>query len=255
MLEIRNVILITNFNKYWFNCTATIIIDDIWAAKLNMKKIQSITLVLLCLMNISCERGVLSNIELAAKTYKQCLSEQVYPDECSENLRTLEIKELEGKQKGIERDKIEASRELGYKRVSRWSGNSPYERVTRSLKKYNITPLSDNYFPYKESCLNYNKEDFVNRLMAISEKDRSYQLAAFFKKSPTETFIFYKTSPPQCRPESFESINDEFPLITENQLERLKNGEYSYTKSKPKVHVYDTFEEAIEINNEIWNKD
>lgn len=228
--------------------------------KLSMKKIQSITLLLLCLMNISCEREVMSDIELAAKTYRQCLSEQVYPDECSENLRTLEVKELEGKQKGIGRDKIEASRELGYKRVIRLPENSPYDRVTRSLKKYNITPMSDNYFPYKESCLNYNKEDFTNRLMAISQKDRSYQLAAFkedftnFYTSPTGTFIFYKTSPPQCRPESFDSINDEFPLITESQIEKLKSGEYSYTKSKPKVLVYDTFEEAIEINNEIWNR-
>lgn len=186
------------------------------------------------------------------------------PNECSKFDEALEIAELKATQAGIEHERIFASRQIGEKVVSGNVGDSPYQRVKRSLesKPFYIDAIEDNFISYKKSCPNFDfdedKPDFDKLTKAmewIGRDKKQYQTVAYFQKGKTLNVLFSKTAAP-CRPDSYSDIQDKFPIITEDQLTKFKNGVYLKSASYPGYSavnglVFDTFEEAQEKYHEL----
>src|SRR5690554_4088487 len=182
------------------------------------------------------------------------------PNECSKFDEALKIAELKATQAGIEHERIFASRQIGEKVVSGNISDSPYQRVQRSLEShpFYIDAVEENFISYKVKC----DVELIKamELFGIDDKEQ-YQAVAYLQKEYNKkgrilTVLFTKAAAP-CRTESYSEISDQFPIITEDQLTKFKNGEYLKSASiypgynSVSVIVFDTFEEAKEKYHEL----
>lgn len=225
-----------------------------------MKKALLVT----CIVLSGCDSNKLSDVEKASKQVSTCKVHQIMPNEYSRFDEALEIAELKATQAGIEHERIFASRQIGEKVVSGNVSDSPYQRVKRSLesKPFYIDPVEENFISYKVRCPEFkfdeDKPDFEKLTKAmewIGRDKKQYQTVAYFQKDKTLTVLFAKAAAP-CRTESYSEIEDQFPIITEEQLTKFKSGEYLKSASYPgyssvSAIVFDTFEEAKEKYHEL----
>jgi len=237
-------------------------------------------LLVTCLVLSGCDSNKLSDVEKASKQASTCKVHQIMPNECSKFDEALGIAELKATQAGIEHERIVASRQIGEKVVSGNISDSPYQRVKRSLEShpFYIDAVEENFISYKEKCPEFGfdegKPDIEKLTKADIEKlgeklakamewigrdKKQYQAVAYFQKGKILTVLFAKAAAP-CRTESYSEISDQFPIITEDQLTKFKNGEYLKSASFPSyklsyrsvsVIVFDTHEEAIEKYHEL----
>lgn len=213
-----------------------------------MKKV----LLLTCLVLLGCDGNKLSDIEKAAEQAFTCKVHQIMPNECSKFDKALEISELKATQAGIEQKRIFASRQIGEKVVLGDIGNSPYQRVKRSLESepFYIDALEDNFISYRVSCLNLEFDKLTKTMERIDRRKKQYHTVAYFQKGKVLNVFFVKENSP-CRPDSYSDIQEEFPIITEEQLAKFKSGVYLKSASFPRYSsvnaiIFDTFEEAKE---------
>ena len=203
-----------------------------------MKKALLVT----CLVLSGCDSNKLSDVEKASKQASACKVHQIMPSECSKFDEALEIAELKATQAGIEHERIFASRQIG--------------------EKVYIDAVEENFIPYKVKCPEFDfdedKPDFNKLTKAmewIGREKKQYQTVAYVQKGKTLTVFFAKAAAP-CRTESYSEIQDQFPIITEEQLTKFKAGEYLKSASYPgyssvSAIVFDTFEEAKEKYHEL----
>jgi len=216
-------------------------------------------LLVTCLVLSGCDSNKLSDVEKASKQASTCKIHQIMPNECSKFDEALKIAELKATQAGIEHERIFASRQIGEKVVSGNISDSPYQRVQRSLEShpFYIDAVEENFISYKVKC----DVELIKamELFGIDDKEQ-YQAVAYLQKEYNKkgrilTVLFTKAAAP-CRTESYSEISDQFPIITEDQLTKFKNGEYLKSASYPSyrsvsVIVFDTFEEAKEKYHEL----
>ena len=222
------------------------------------------TFLVICFLVSGCDSSKLSDIEEASKYASKCVAHQIMPNECSRFNEALEIAELKATQAGINQERILASRQIGEKVIMGDQSESPYKRVKRSLesKPFYIKPIEDNFSPYKTSCPKFNidesKPDLDEAIKALkwySRDKNRYQTVAYLQEGKTLTVLFAKTATP-CRPEKYSDINDEFPIITNDQLNDFKSSVYLKEANNPGYSkittlVFEKFDEAKEKFHEL----
>lgn len=222
---------------------------------------------LACLLLSGCDSSKLSDIEKASKQAANCRVHQIMPTECEEFVRALEIAELKATQSGIDHERISASRQIGDKIVIGSANDSPYQRVKRSFesKPFYIEPIEANFTPYKTNCPEFNFDDenpdfdelFKATEWSIRDK-KEYQTVGYFQNGSILNVLFSKTASP-CRPKAYSDIQDQFPILTEGQLNKFKNGIYLKKTFYPgyssvNAFIFDTFKEAKEKYHELTGK-
>ena len=218
----------------------------------------------ICFIVSGCDSSKLSDIEEASKNASECAVHQINPNDCVKFHKALEIAELKATQAGIGQERIYASRQIGEKVIKGDQSESPYKRVKRSLerKPFYIKPIDDNFSPYKLGCpkfdIDESKPDLDEAIKALEwygrDKNR-YQTVAYLQKGETLTVLFAKIATP-CRPGKYSDINDEFPILTNDQLNNFKNSVYLKETKYPgyiKVTtlVFEKYDEAEEKFHEL----
>ena len=221
-------------------------------------------IIAICFLVSGCDTSKLFDIEEASKNASTCVIHQIIPNECTRLHQALEIAELKAAQAGIDQERISASRQIGEKTVKGNQSDSPYKRVKRSLerKPFYIKPIEDNFSPYKISCpkfhSNESKPNFDEAIKALKWYNRDknrYQTVAYLQKGKNLTVLFAKTSTP-CRPEEYIDINDEFPILTNNQLDDFKSSSYLKEVNYPEYSeittlIFEEFDQAKEKYDEL----
>lgn len=220
---------------------------------------------LMAMLLLGCDSGLLEDIEDAAHIYQRCLVHQVMPDECENPEKVLILAELRARQKGIEEERIAASREIGLQIVSGAPLNSPYQRISRSLKRnpFYIEPEVANFRPYKDECLEMDLDESnpdPERAIKLikwwaSRSDVRLQMAAYIQSRDAMTFLLFRAAQP-CRPKDYLQISEEFPLVTEEQAKNLEAGQYLKNRSfagysTARVEIFDSVEKARARYHEI----
>lgn len=217
----------------------------------------------LFLFLVGCDRILLSKVESASKEFASCEVHQVMPAECEGLKRAYEIASLEAVQAGIDSDRIAASEWIGYKLVVGDPDNSPYKRMKRSLesKPFYITPEDENFALLRDDCQDLKIDESLVDTPAkevlyemYQSLKQGYKVVGYVQRNRILTVLFSKLQQP-CLP-SPEYIDDEFPILTRNQLDNFKKGIYLQKAYRPeyrevKVEVFDTFSEAKERFNNI----
>ena len=219
---------------------------------------------IICLLLSGCDSNKLSNVENTSKQASICKVHQITSNECEKFDKALEIAELKATQAGIDHERISASRQIGSKVVAGSANDSPYQRIKRSLegKPFYIDPIEDNFTPYKTSCPKLDPDEgeidpdeLFKMMERIGRDKKEYQAVAYFQDGRVFNVFFLKVVSP-CRPESYTDIKDQFPILTEDQLNNFKNGVYLKAAIYPdyksiKVLIFETFEEAKEKYQEL----
>ncbi len=154
------------------------------------------------------ENECLNETTKAAINHQTCLVHQVLPTQCRAAETAMRgLKQTCSKDVG-DAKKVAAAEQKGRKSVKGDPANSAYKKITRSLERspYFIKPERENFLPFTKNC--------------SQSKTNYYKIGAYHLDGKKITFIVY---PLGFKCASKKSISKKFPIITKQQLVKLRS--------------------------------
>lgn len=158
----------------------------------------------------------LEDVTNAAITHQTCLVHQVLPGQCRAPATVLRtVKQTCAKDVG-DTKKVVTAEKTGRRSVKGDPKKSAFKRISRSLERspYFIPPERANFEPFTKNC---------------SKSTTSYyKIGAYHLEGDAITFIVY---PLGFKCADKRSISEKFPIVTKQQLFKLRSG--AYVKTQP----------------------
>lgn len=148
----------------------------------------------------------LQEIEQYTVEYHRCASNQILPNQCDSILEKIKFSRLLCERNGISKDRMMAAMEIGSFNFSQDS-KSPYQRINTSVTEspYYLKPVEDNFKIFSAQCSDISVD--------------IYKVAGYLIHNGHAIYFIIREDN-LCL--STYHIDEKFPVITEQQIQELK---------------------------------